>query len=92
MFPLLLTLLSPVLAFALPPPPGVSHVISNSFESSAWTRPPGSGAGAHCFPAIGFRTPSRVPESTDGWWCDPATEYAFLGFSYEVTACGYAMF
>ncbi|KAF8200955.1 glycoside hydrolase superfamily [Pholiota molesta] len=21
------------------------------------------------------------------WWCDPATEYAFVGFSYEVTAC-----
>ncbi|KAH9061301.1 glycoside hydrolase family 17 protein [Lactarius vividus] len=29
----------------------------------------------------------RVSRSTDGWWCDPVNEYAFLGFSYEVTAC-----
>ncbi|KAH9176339.1 glycoside hydrolase superfamily [Lactarius sanguifluus] len=40
-----------------------------------------------CFPALGFTTPSDVPASTDGWWCDPVDEYAFLGFSYEVTAC-----
>ena len=40
-----------------------------------------------CFPALGFTTPSNVPASTDGWWCDPVNEYAFLGFSYEVTAC-----
>jgi hypothetical protein len=31
--------------------------------------------------------PSSVPSSTNGWWCSPNTEYAFLGFSYEVTAC-----
>jgi exo-beta-1,3-glucanase (GH17 family) len=31
--------------------------------------------------------PSDVPASTNGWWCDPVNEYAFLGFSYEVTAC-----
>ncbi|KAH9830827.1 glycoside hydrolase superfamily [Rhodofomes roseus] len=31
--------------------------------------------------------PDSVPKSTDDWWCDPSTEYAFLGFSYEVTAC-----
>ncbi|KAH9992665.1 glycoside hydrolase superfamily [Russula vinacea] len=31
--------------------------------------------------------PSDVPNSAEGWWCDPATEYAFVGFSYEVTAC-----
>ncbi|KAH9061297.1 glycoside hydrolase family 17 protein [Lactarius vividus] len=40
-----------------------------------------------CFPALGFTTPSDVPASTDGWWCDPVNEYAFLGFSYEVTSC-----
>ncbi|KAH9002064.1 glycoside hydrolase family 17 protein [Lactarius hatsudake] len=40
-----------------------------------------------CFPALGFTTPSDVPASTDGWWCDPVNEYAFLGFSYEVSAC-----
>lgn len=42
-----------------------------------------------CFPALGFTTPSSVPASTNGWWCDPVNEYAFLGFSYEVTHCEY---
>nr|ADX07325.1 putative B-(1-6) glucan synthase [Flammulina velutipes] len=42
---------------------------------------------ASCFPALGFSMPSWVPSSTNGWWCDPSTEYAFVGFSYEVTEC-----
>ncbi|KAH9176449.1 glycoside hydrolase superfamily [Lactarius sanguifluus] len=97
MFPLLLTLLSAVLTFASPFPPDsrVHHdPTSNSSQSNApavpapsTVPPPSSGDGTHCFPAIGFRTPSQVPGSTKGWWCDPATEYAFVGFSYEVTAC-----
>jgi len=40
-----------------------------------------------CFPALGFKKPSNVPSSVEGWWCDPATEYAFVGFSYEVSDC-----
>jgi hypothetical protein len=40
-----------------------------------------------CFPSLGFEMPSDVPNSAEGWWCDPATEYAFVGFSYEVTSC-----
>ncbi|RPD78317.1 glycoside hydrolase family 17 protein [Lentinus tigrinus ALCF2SS1-7] len=31
--------------------------------------------------------PDNVPQDTTNWWCDPSTEHAFLGFSYEVTAC-----
>ncbi|EIN11514.1 hypothetical protein PUNSTDRAFT_98632 [Punctularia strigosozonata HHB-11173 SS5] len=31
--------------------------------------------------------PSATPKSLNGWWCDASTEYAFVGFSYEVTAC-----
>ncbi|KAF9230883.1 glycoside hydrolase family 17 protein [Melanogaster broomeanus] len=31
--------------------------------------------------------PSSIPGSLDNWWCPMDTEYAFLGFSYEVTAC-----
>ncbi|KAF8963154.1 glycoside hydrolase superfamily [Flammula alnicola] len=31
--------------------------------------------------------PSSVPSSTTNWWCNYDTEYAFVGFSYEVTAC-----
>ncbi|KAG1777729.1 glycoside hydrolase superfamily [Suillus placidus] len=45
------------------------------------------GSSSSCFPSAGFQMPSSVPSSTGGWWCSPNTEYAFLGFSYEVTAC-----
>ncbi|KAG5724319.1 hypothetical protein E4T56_gene16071 [Termitomyces sp. T112] len=31
--------------------------------------------------------PIDVPLSLNEWWCDPHTEYAFVGFSYEVTQC-----
>ncbi|KZP34346.1 glycoside hydrolase family 17 protein [Athelia psychrophila] len=31
--------------------------------------------------------PSSPPSSLDNWWCDATDEFAFLGFSYEVTAC-----
>ena len=31
--------------------------------------------------------PSTVPTTLDNWWCDYSSEYAFVGFSYEVTAC-----
>ncbi|KAF5393502.1 hypothetical protein D9757_000698 [Collybiopsis confluens] len=48
-------------------------------------------AARNCFPALGFRMPQHTPPDSsleDGsWWCDPSTEYAFVGFSYEVTAC-----
>lgn len=40
-----------------------------------------------CFPSANFQMPSSVPSSTHNWWCAEDTEYAFLGFSYEVTAC-----
>ncbi|KAN0090826.1 glycoside hydrolase family 17 protein [Tylopilus felleus] len=31
--------------------------------------------------------PSRVPNSLDNWWCPMDTEYAFMGFSYDITPC-----
>lgn len=40
-----------------------------------------------CFPALNFDMPSDVPKSTDGWWCDPKDEVAFMGFSYAVSDC-----
>ncbi|TFY58114.1 hypothetical protein EVJ58_g6619 [Rhodofomes roseus] len=40
-----------------------------------------------CFPALGFVMPPVLPPDNTLWWCDPSTEYAFVGFSYEVTAC-----
>lgn len=44
---------------------------------------------ASCFPAVGFKMPSSVPSSIDNWWCEMDTEYGFLGFSYEVSACAH---
>ncbi len=40
-----------------------------------------------CFPSLGFAMPDKLPADNTEWWCDPATEYAFLGFSYEITDC-----
>ncbi|KAK2462950.1 hypothetical protein APHAL10511_005002 [Amanita phalloides] len=31
--------------------------------------------------------PRALPDSLHGWWCNPRNEYAFMGFSYAVTAC-----
>ena len=40
-----------------------------------------------CFPAIGFTMPTAIPASLSNWWCNYDTEYAFVGFSYEITTC-----
>lgn len=43
-----------------------------------------------CFPALGFEMPpmdTPLDDPLKSWWCDAETEYAFLGFSYEVEAC-----
>jgi len=42
---------------------------------------------ASCFPALDFEMPTTVPSSLENWWCDSDTEYAFVGFSYEITQC-----
>ncbi|KAF9007459.1 glycoside hydrolase superfamily [Cyathus striatus] len=42
---------------------------------------------SECFPGVGFNMPSSPPGSLNNWWCNPNTEYAFMGFSYEVTSC-----
>jgi hypothetical protein len=42
-----------------------------------------------CFPALDFQMPSQLPADNSGWWCDDSTEYAFLGFSYEVSQCAF---
>lgn len=55
----------------------------NTDVSSGDNTPSSSGG----FPSLGFKMPSSVPESLDGWWTDMDDEIAFLGFSYEVTAC-----
>ncbi|KAF8813502.1 hypothetical protein BYT27DRAFT_7220417 [Phlegmacium glaucopus] len=31
--------------------------------------------------------PTATPASLTDWWCNYDTEYAFVGFSYEITAC-----
>ncbi|TCD60968.1 hypothetical protein EIP91_009249 [Steccherinum ochraceum] len=65
---------SPALAAAPAPPPPPPP-------------PPQAKSSASCFPALNFVMPSSVPDHLDGWWCPPSTEYAFMGFSYEVTEC-----
>ena len=50
------------------------------------SKPPAS-AGASCFPALDFKMPTTVPSSLKGWWCHSDMEYAFVGFSYEITQC-----
>lgn len=41
-----------------------------------------------CFPSAGFNTPDS-PSGTplEDWWCPRTSEYAFMGFSYDVTGC-----
>ncbi len=71
-----------IFGLARPPPKGAS----DKTELSAFVDAP------NCFPALGFKMPASVPSSLTNWWCNPAKEYAFLGFSYEVTACTKARF
>lgn len=47
----------------------------------------GALANPSCFPALDFVMPVEPPSNLDNWWCSATKEYAFLGFSYEVTAC-----
>jgi len=58
--------------------------LPSQIELSTHKKPDGS-----CFPALGFKMPPEVPPDSEfsSWWCDPADKYAFVGFSYEVTAC-----
>jgi len=44
-------------------------------------------AAPSCFPALGFTMPSKIPSSLTNWWCSYDKEYAFVGFSYEITSC-----
>lgn len=55
-----------------PTPPSTSNSTSNSTLR---------------FPDLGFKMPATVPNTLDGWWANQSTEYAFMGFSYEITAC-----
>ncbi|KAI0051806.1 glycoside hydrolase family 17 protein [Auriscalpium vulgare] len=77
---LFVPLLGIVHACALPSP--ASHPSALQEASVALSADAGT-----CFPAVGYNTPSSVPSSLTNWWCDPENEYAFMGFSYEVTAC-----
>ncbi|KAF5379761.1 hypothetical protein D9615_005744 [Tricholomella constricta] len=75
---------SPALAFA-----GIvlAHPLEPTRTLQVDTRAPAANAPPNCFPALGFTMPSAVPSSLTNWWCSPSTEYAFVGFSYEVTEC-----
>lgn len=55
------------------------HRSSSSAEASVES--------VNCFPGIGFKMPREPPLSLNGWWCSWSSEYAFVGFSYEVSQC-----
>ena len=42
-----------------------------------------------CFPAVGFKMPTVTPTSLTNWWCNADTEYAFVGFSYDISNCDF---
>jgi hypothetical protein len=42
-----------------------------------------------CFPAVGFEMPNTTPTSLTNWWCNTDTEYAFVGFSYDISLCDF---
>lgn len=82
MLPLILLSLGALVAAApSPPTPANTHAGELDLAASVESR------STPCFPALDFEMPQDVPDSLDGWWCDAADEYAFVGFSYEVTAC-----
>jgi len=64
-------------------------MITLAKRATCLTKPPTIKSTSHCFPALGFQMPSETPHDSylKQWWCDDKTEYAFMGFSYEVTAC-----
>lgn len=70
-------------AVAGAPPAANATAASSSAAAAASSAPANTG----CFPSANFKMPANPPANTDNWWCDLDTEYAFVGFSYEVTAC-----
>ncbi|KAI0695960.1 hypothetical protein C8T65DRAFT_698546 [Cerioporus squamosus] len=64
-----------------------THSSTSPSHTSRLATTPSSPSASNCFPALDFQMPDDVPQDTTNWWCDASTEYAFLGFSYEVTAC-----
>ncbi len=79
--------MDPPQALASPSSPTANVPVAPAPPSSNFTKIEGQRA-ANCFPAPSFNMPkSFLPESVEDWWCDQRNEYAFLGFSYEVTAC-----
>ena len=43
----------------------------------------------YCFPAVGFKMPYATPTSLTNWWCNTDAEYAFVGFSYDISSCNF---
>lgn len=48
-----------------------------------------NGVPLHCFPAVGFKMPKATPTILTNWWCNTDTEYAFVGFSYDISNCDF---
>ena len=48
-------------------------------------------SGHGCFPAVGFKMPEATPTSLTNWWCNADTEYAFVGFGYDISPCDFLL-
>lgn len=68
---------------------GLAHPLDSDRLARKDVGAPDENRGYSCFPALNFNMPpvDELPEDPAWWWCNPSTEYAFLGFSYEVTPC-----
>lgn len=84
---MLLFLSTVVFACAIIIPCSALRLLKPSGNSTLDERRPVLTSASGCFPGLGFPMPASVPASTSKWWCAPSTEYAFVGFSYEVTDC-----
>ncbi|KZW03381.1 hypothetical protein EXIGLDRAFT_725821 [Exidia glandulosa HHB12029] len=53
---------------------------------------PSAACGTACFPSLAFTPPQvaagKAPSvALSSWWCPRTSEYAFMGFSYDVNGC-----
>lgn len=69
----------------------LAHPMEPTRTIQVEARRPAANPPPNCFPALGFTMPSTVPTSLTNWWCAYNTEYAFVGISYEVTACMFSL-
>jgi hypothetical protein len=64
-----------------------AQAVKKKADSTSGSSVVNGGVPPHCFPAVGFKMPKSTPTSLTNWWCNTDTEYAFVGFSYDISSC-----